>query len=62
MGGLGSGHVTCGPMRGLKINSTQTDGRTDILDSVKTKTAYNALFWPKGQKKPWPEVQKKPWP
>ena len=26
---LGSGHVTCGPMRGLKINFTQTYGRTD---------------------------------
>ena len=32
MKGRGSGHVTCGPMRGLKINFTgrgQTDKRTD---------------------------------
>ena len=30
MRGLGSGHVTCGPMRGLKINFTQTDKSTNI--------------------------------
>ena len=37
MRGLGCGHVTCGPMRGLKINFTgrgktnrQTDTHTDI--------------------------------
>ena len=29
MRGLGSGHVTCGPMRGLEINFTETDVRTD---------------------------------
>ena len=29
MRGLGSGHVTCGPMRGLEINFTQTHVRTD---------------------------------
>ena len=47
MRGLGSGHVTCGPMRGIKGNFTgrgQTDKRTDkrtdghrdsLADSVK---------------------------
>ena len=49
MRGLGSGHVTCGPMRGLEINFTgrghtygQTDGHRDSMtesaqwaDSVK---------------------------
>ena len=30
MRGLGSGHVTCGPMRGLEINFTEgTDKQTD---------------------------------
>ena len=53
MGGLGSGHVTCGPMGGLQKNCTQwhkqtnkqTDGHGDSMtesaqwaNSVKTKS------------------------
>ena len=56
MRGLGSGHVTCGPMRGLEINFTgrgptdrQTDGHCDSMtnpaqraESVKMR--YNYVF------------------
>ena len=41
MRGLGSGHVTCGPMRGLEINFTgrgqthrQTDGHRDYMTEL----------------------------
>ena len=48
MRGLGSGHVTCGPMRGLEMNftgrgqtDTQTDGHVDSL----TESKSASLCW-----------------